>query len=174
VAGLFSCGRACLSSSYSISLSCALLQPIPWIETARWASSQYSRPARVAAADRHAGAPDYSLMDEEYNVVSPFVLWRRRLIIGAILIAVAASAWGVEALFTNARLASGPSAWFMVATPVTRRQSNAAVEFVFSDAYATARDCNNALNHLLSVPRGIPIVASCRRLLLTDATQMRR
>jgi hypothetical protein len=111
-------------------------------------------------------------MTEEYAVVNPFAIWRRRLIIGAALIGVVASVWGIEVLYNNTRLASGPTAWFMVETAVARGSPYAASETVFSDGYPSERDCNGELRHLASAP-GAPI-ASCRRLLLRDAAKMRR
>jgi hypothetical protein len=111
-------------------------------------------------------------MDEEYTVLSPFLLWRRRLLIAALIIPLLGLAWGGEVLYDSWRVNSGPSAWFMVATPVTRNQPYAASERVFGDAYATERDCNNELYRLDPGYDG-PIV-SCRRLLLSDAAEMRR
>jgi hypothetical protein len=110
-------------------------------------------------------------MDEEYTVVSPFVLWRRRLLIGAIIIAFLGLVWGAEMLYDTWRVKSGPSAWFMVSTPVTRGQPYAAAESVFGDGYVTERDCNRGLSQL---PRGVPVIVSCRRLLVSDAAEMRR
>jgi hypothetical protein len=126
---------------------------------------------RVAAADRHAGL-SYRLMDDEYTVVSPFVLWRRRFLITAIIIAFLGLVWGAEMLYDSWRIKSGPSAWFMVSTPVTRGQPYAATESVFGDGYATERDCDDELNRLPHVYGG-PI-SSCRRLLVSDAAKMRR
>jgi hypothetical protein len=112
-------------------------------------------------------------MDEEYTAVSPFVLWRRRLLIAVVIVLFLGLVWGGEVLYNNWQLNSGPSAWFMVSTPVTRRQPYAASEHVFSDGYATEHDCNAGLNHL---PRtsGFPVIVSCRRLLVSDAAKMRR
>jgi len=110
-------------------------------------------------------------MDEEYTVVKPWVLWRRRLLIGAIGILFLALAWGVEVVYQTARVNSGPTAWFMVGTPVVGTRVHARPEFVFSfPGYTTERDCNETLNKL---PRayGGPLT-SCGRLLLTDAAQM--
>jgi hypothetical protein len=110
-------------------------------------------------------------MDEEYTVVRPWVLWRRRLLIGTAGFLFLALAWGVEVLYDNSRINSGPSAWFMVATRVTGyRYHPASPEYVFGDAYATERDCNDALNRMPR-PYGGPLT-SCRRLLLSDAAQM--
>ena len=111
-------------------------------------------------------------MNEEYRMVSPFVLWRRRWLIGAIIFAVLGLVWAADMVYDSWRVNSGPSAWFMVATPVTRGSPYAAQEHVFGDGYATERDCSNELNRL---PRAVggPI-SSCRRLLVSDATQMRR
>jgi hypothetical protein len=112
-------------------------------------------------------------MDEEYTVVSPFVLWRRRLLIAAMIIPFLGLAWGGEVLYDNLRVNSGPNAWFMVATPaVSRSRLYAASEYSFGDGYATERACNKALSELPSVP-GANIVG-CRRLLLSDAAQMLR
>jgi hypothetical protein len=110
-------------------------------------------------------------MDEEYTVIRPWVLWRRRLLIATIIFFFLALVLGGEVLYDKLRVNSGPSAWFMVATPVTGRQPYAASEYVFSDGYATQRDCNKELNQL---PRGGPGIVGCRRLLLSDAAQMRR
>jgi hypothetical protein len=108
-------------------------------------------------------------MDEEYTVISPWALWRRRLLIGAVIVFFLALVWGGEVLYDNWRVSSGPSAWFMVGTPVAgRRGPHAAPEYAFGDPYATADECNKDLNKL---PRGGAIV-SCRRLLLSDAAQM--
>jgi len=111
-------------------------------------------------------------MDEEYRVVSPFVLWRRRLLIGTMIVAFLGLVLAVGILYDSWRVKSGPSAWFMVTTPVTRRSPYAAHEYVFGDGYATERDCNNELNRLPQAFGG-PI-SSCRQLLVSDATQMRR
>jgi hypothetical protein len=100
------------------------------------------------------------------------VLWRRRLLIGALGILFLALAWGVEVLYDNSRVNSGPNAWFMVGTPVTGNRQHPASEFVFSfDPYATERDCNKALSQLPSVYPA-RVIVGCRRLLLTDAAQM--
>lgn len=107
-------------------------------------------------------------MDEEYTVISPWALWRRRLLIGAVIVIFLTLVWGGEVLYNNWRVSSGPSAWFMVATPVPGRGVHAESEYAFGDPYATADECNKDLNKL---PRGNPIV-SCRRLLLSDAAQM--
>ena len=114
-------------------------------------------------------------MDEEYTVVSPFALWRRRLLIASIIIALLGLILGAEVLYDGWRVSSGPSAWFMVITPVTRGQPYAATESVFGDGYATERDCYDELDRLNRSPRvyGGPIV-SCRRLLVSDAAKMRR
>lgn len=114
-------------------------------------------------------------MDEEYTVISPWALWRRRLLIGAIIMFFLALVWGGEVVYNNWRVSSGPSAWFMVATPVVaRKRLYAASEYVFSDGYATQRDCNKALNQLGPIPPGTPTLTSCRRLLISDAAQMQR
>jgi hypothetical protein len=118
-------------------------------------------------------ANGYRLMDEEYTNVSPFVLWRRRLLVAAMIIAFLSLVWGSEVLYDSWRVNSGANAWFMVRTPVTRNQPYAASESVFSDGYATERDCNKALNQLPSV-YGAPVIVGCRRLLLYDAAKMRR
>jgi hypothetical protein len=109
-------------------------------------------------------------MDEEYTVTNPVVLWRRRLLIAAMIVPFLALAWVGEVLYDNWRVNSGPNAWFMVATPVTRRNPYAASEYSFGNGYATERDCDKALNELPSVHGG-PIVG-CRRLLVSDAAQM--
>jgi len=111
-------------------------------------------------------------MDEEYTVVGPLVLWRRRLLIGAIIIAFFCLVLAVEMLYNTWRVKSGPSAWFMVVTPITRGQPYAAHEQVISEGYATEGACNDELKRLPGIVGG-PI-SSCRRLLLSDATQMRR
>lgn len=111
-------------------------------------------------------------MDEEYTVVSPWVPWRRRLLIAALIIPFLGLAWGVEVLYDNSRVNSGPNAWFMVGTPVTANRQHAALEFVFSvPGYTTERKCNKAVNQL---PPVYParVIVGCRRLLLTDAAQM--
>jgi hypothetical protein len=95
------------------------------------------------------------------------------LLIAALIIPFLGLAWGGEALYDGWRVSSGPNAWFLVGTPVAvYRQSHAASEFVFTfNPYATERDCDKALNRLPFV-RGAPIIAGCRRLLLSDAAQM--
>lgn len=110
-------------------------------------------------------------MSEEYIDEKPWVLWRRRLIVTAIILLFLALVWGVQALYENWRLSTGPSAWFMVSTPVTRGQPYAAVESVFGDGYATRGECVKALNELPPLPPGAPI-DSCRKLLLSDAARM--
>lgn len=113
-------------------------------------------------------------MDEGYAVIRPWTIWRRRLFVGVIILAFLALVWVAEVLYDNWRVNSGPSAWFSVVTPVTRRAPYAAHESVSSDGYATERDCNNALRESLRATGGSPAIASCQRLLLTDAAQMRQ
>ena len=112
-------------------------------------------------------------MDEDYTVVRPFVLWRRRLLIAAMIVAFLSLVWGGEVVYDSWRVNSGSSAWFMVSTRVTRNQHYAA-ESTFGDGYATERDCNDELNRLPRVPPGTPVIVGCRRLLLSDAAEMRR
>jgi len=111
-------------------------------------------------------------MDEEYTVVSPFVLWRRRLLIAVMIIPFLGLAWGGEALYDNWRVNSGPSAWFIVSIRVGSVRAHGAPQGVISDGFATERECNNELSKIPSFP-GAPI-AGCRRLLVSDAAQMRR
>lgn len=128
-------------------------------------------PRRIASkreTERHGAV---IRMDEEYTVVSPFVLWRRRLLIAVIIIPLLALAWRVGVLYDNSRVNSGPNAWFMVGTRVTGyRYRPASPEYVLGDGYATERDCSDALNRMPR-PYSGPLM-SCRRLLLSDAAQM--
>ena len=114
----------------------------------------------------------YRLMDEEYTAVRPLVLWRRRLFIGAIIIAFLSVVWVAEMLYDNWRVNSGPSAWFMVSTPDTNRLPYAVHESVFGDG-STKHECDDELNRLPATFPGAPRT-SCRRLLISDATQMRK
>jgi hypothetical protein len=111
-------------------------------------------------------------MDEEYTVVSPFALWRRRLLIAAMIIPFLALVWGGEALYDGWRVNSGPSAWFMVSIRAGSARVHHAPQSVISDGFTTERECNHELSKILSSP-GAAIVG-CRRLLVSDATQMRR
>lgn len=121
---------------------------------------------------RSARRARYRLMDEEYTVVSPFTLWRRRLLIAAMIIPFLALVWGGEVLFDSWRVNSGPSAWFMVSIRVGSVRVHGAPQSVISDSFTTERECNNELSKMPSFP-GAPILG-CRRLLVSDAAQMRR
>src|SRR5579863_9336331 len=71
------------------------------------------------------------LMDDDYVVVSRLALWRPRAVIATPILFFLAFVWFGEVLYDSWRVNSGPNAWFMVATPVTRNRPYAASEYAF-------------------------------------------
>lgn len=97
-------------------------------------------------------------------------LWRRRLLIGAAILAFLPLVFGVEVVYDNARLSRAPNAWFIVYTSTARSSytSYGDPESVISDGYLSQRQCEDALAKLTGYgPVG------CQRLLLSDAAKMR-
>ena len=106
-------------------------------------------------------------MDEDYVIEKPWVRWRRRLVIGVLLLGVVALAWGFEAVYDEWRASTGPSAWFMVKTFPARRSAR---EDIIGEGYQTQRECEEALK-ALSKTAGVAL-PGCQRLLLTDAAKI--
>lgn len=112
-------------------------------------------------------------MGEEYEVINPWAVWRRRLLIGVMLIAIVALAFVGDFVYQNWRLSTGPTAWYMVETTgTTRAQESMRHELVIGDdSFPTEQACTEYLSKL---PGGSGPMPSCRRLLVDDANKMRR
>ena len=105
-------------------------------------------------------------MDEEYRVASPWAVWRQRLIIGALLVAIVVLAWGFEVLYDTLRVSSGPNAWFVVDQQAPMGRAAGREELLNFDHYSTESQCNQ------SIEQRYKIMFTCRRLLISDARKM--
>jgi hypothetical protein len=108
-------------------------------------------------------------MDDDYVTVSPSALWRRRLLIAALILPFLAVAWGFEVVYDNWRASSGPNAWFIVYTQPTSRAGfgNAKERVLTYDHFASEEECAKEISRLQD-----NVGLACRRLLLSDATKM--
>lgn len=108
-------------------------------------------------------------MDEEYSPVNRRALWKRRLIIAALLVPVIALGWGIEAAYDAWRVNSGSNAWFVVSTEYVsgHRGGGYSWERLSSfDHYATKQECDETIE-----PR-FKIRLTCKKMLITDARKL--
>jgi hypothetical protein len=93
-----------------------------------------------------------------------------RIVVGfTVIAALLTLSLAVEVAYDNARLQSGPNAWFIVVTPTSRRTYTYEpyAQRVIGGGFSTERECDDALARLTGyVPK------ACRILLLSDAAKM--